>query len=402
MEEIKIINRPLYTNKLLQYVDTNLIKILTGQRRVGKSFILKYISQQIYKNNNEANIIEINLEDFAFNHIREAETFHKEIISRLLTNKKNYIFIDEIQEVKDFDRVLRSLLLNENIDIYVTGSNSSMLSSEMASRLAGRSIEIKIHPLSYKEFLVFHSFTPSQESLMWYLQYGGLPYLKNLPERYNWNEYIDSIVNAIVFKDIVTRHSVRNNDFLQRLMLFLADNIGQIFSAKKISDYLKSQKTQISITGVQNYLYYIREAFIINQCRRWDIEGKRLFEMGEKYYYEDLGIRNALVGFKPNDVSGLIENAVYNQLIIQGYSVHTCHLSKGLEVDFIAEKNSEIKYIQVATTIIEESTKEREFGNLEKIKDNYEKIVVTFNDSFPTTYKGIRTYTLLDFLMNFR
>lgn len=402
MEEALIINRSLYTEKLLAQVDNNLIKILTGQRRVGKSYILKFISQSIRLRNQDANIIKINLEDFAFSHITNSQTLHDEIISRLIPGTKNYIFIDEVQEVEDFDKVLRSLILDNNNDIYVTGSNSSMLSSEIASRLAGRSIDIRIHPLSYNEFLNFHSMEASHKSLMWYLQHGGMPYLRNLPDRYNWNEYIEGIVNAIVYRDVVMRHSIRNSDFLQRLMMFLADNIGKIFSAKKISDYLKSQKTHLSVSGVQNYLLYISEAFIINQCRRWDLEGKRYFEIGEKYYFEDLGIRNALIGFRPDDLSGIIENAVHNHLCIYGYKVKTGQLVRGEEIDFIAEKDSEIKYIQVATTIVEDNTREREFGNLEKLKDNYEKIIVTLNDSFPNTYKGIKVYTLLEFLTSFK
>lgn len=401
MEETLIIDRPLYTGRLLKEGNKSLIKILTGQRRVGKSYILKYISRTIQKNNLEANIISINLEDFAFSHVQDAQTLNTEIALRLKSGKKNYIFIDEVQEVRDFDKVLRSLLLDDNNDIYVTGSNSAMLSSEMASRLAGRSVEIRIHPLSYNEFLEFHSLDASHESLMWYLQHGGMPYLRNLPDRNNWNEYVEGIVNAIVFRDIVARHSIRNSDFLQRLMMFLADNIGQIFSAKKISDYQKSQNLQMSVSGVQNYLRYISDAFIINQCRRWDVEGKRFFEIGEKYYYEDLGIRNALIGFRPNDLSGLIENAVFNHLSIQGYKIKTGQLSKGGEIDFIAEKESEKKYIQVATTIVEDRTREREFGNLEKLKDNYEKIVITLNESFPNTYNGIKVFSLLDFLTSF-
>ena len=402
MEEIHIINRPSYTEKLISLTNNNLIKILTGQRRVGKSYILRFVAKFISTKNPEANIININLEDFAFSHIRDANALYEEIISRLAAGKQNYIFIDEIQEVPDFDRVLRSLLLDVNNDIYVTGSNSSMLSSEMASRLAGRSIEIRVHPLSYHEFLEFHSMDASQESVMWYLQYGGLPYLRNIPLRESWNEYTENLTNAIVFRDIVARYSLRNSDFLQRLMMFMADNIGQIFSSKKISDYLKSQKLQVSVSGVQNYLSYISDAFLITQCLRWDVEGKRYFEIGEKYYYEDLGIRNSLVGFRPNDLSGLIENAVFNHLCIMGYKVKTGQLTKGYEIDFVAEKDAEIKYIQVATTIVEEQTRDREFGNLMKIKDNYEKIVVTLNDSFPNTYNGIKVYTLLDFLTTFK
>lgn len=402
MEVTLIIDRPLYTARLLKQMNNNLIKVLTGQRRVGKSYILRYIAQTIQKANPEANIVSINLEDFAFSHIQDAQALNDEILARLLPGKKNYIFIDEVQEVQDFEKVLRSLLLDADCDIYVTGSNSSMLSSEVATRLAGRCVETRVRPLSYNEFLQFHTLEASHNTLMWYLQHGGLPYLRNIPERYSWNEYVEGIVNSIVFRDIVARHSIRNTDFLQRLLLFLADNIGQIFSAKRISDYLKSQKLQMSVSGVQNYLLYIAEAFIINRCRRWDVEGKRYFEIGEKCYFEDLGIRNALVGFKPDDLSGLLENAVFNHLSIHGYKIKTGQLAKGAEIDFIAEKDSELKYIQVATTVVEDRTREREFGNLEKIRDNYEKIVVTLNDSFPNTLNGIKVYPLLTFLTTFK
>ena len=401
MEEIKILNRPLYTDKIFRYADKSLIKILTGQRRVGKSYILKYIAQSLKEMHPDSNIVNINLEDFAFAHIRDAATLNEEISSRLVVGKKNYIFIDEVQEVASFDKVLRSLILDENNDVYVTGSNSTMLSAEIASRLAGRSVEIRVHPLAFKEFLRFNALPANSETVLDYLQYGGLPYLRNLPDRLNWSEYLDGIVNAIVYRDVVARHDIRNNDFLQRLILFLADNAGQIFSAKKISDYLKSQKTQVSVTGVQNYITYLSNAFIINRCSRWNIEGKRYFEVGEKYFYEDLGIRSVLTGFKPNDLSGVIENAVYNHLNVLGYNVKTGQLNKGGEIDFIAEKDSEIKYIQVATTIIEEKTGKREFGNLENIKDNYEKIVVTLNDRFPNTLNGIKCVTLLEFLTQF-
>lgn len=402
MEESKIIDRPLYTDRLKKHFGNNLIKILTGQRRVGKSYILKYMASYIRSQDPKANIININLEDFAFSHIREASALHEEVTAKIISGHKNYILIDEIQEVKDFERVVRSLALESTNDIYITGSNSSMLSSEIASRLAGRSVEIRIHPLSYLEFLEFHSLSVGDETLMQYLQYGGLPYLKNLRDTSDWGEYIEGIADAVVYRDIVARHSIRNNDFLQRLMLFLADNIGQIFSAKKISDYLKSQRTQISVTGVQNYLLYICEAYILNQCRRWDIEGKRFLEIGEKYYFEDLGIRNSLVGFKPDHLGGVIENAVFNHLCIQGYRVKTGQLVKGCEIDFIAEKKAEIVYIQVALTIKDDKTRVREFGNLELLNDNYRKLVVTLNESYPNTLRGIETYNLLEFLTGFK
>lgn len=401
MEEIfNIIVRPLYMDRIRPYIGKNIVKILTGQRRVGKSYILKTIAEEIRRMNPDANIISINLENFAFAHITDAASLHTEISSRIIENKKNFIFLDEIQEVDDFDRVVRSLLLNPDNDIYITGSNSKMLSSEMASRLAGRSVEIHVHPLTYREFLQFHSFMDSEESLDAYLRYGGLPYLRNLPAAKTWGEYLSGIADAVVFRDVVSRHSIRNTDFLRRLLLYLADNIGKIFTAKKIADYLKSQRITSSITGVQSYIGYIENAFIVNRARRWDIEGKRFFEIGGKIFFEDLGIRNAIIGYRPNDIGGLMENVVYNHLNSSGYKVTVGVLPQGNEIDFIAEKENEYKYIQVAVSVNNEATMQREFGNLEKIPDNYEKIVVTLRDSSPNTYKGMRQLTLRQFLLD--
>lgn len=401
MEEIfNIIVRPLYMDRIRPYIGKNIVKILTGQRRVGKSYILKTIAEEIRRMNPDANIISINLENFAFAHITDAASLHTEISSRIIENNKNFIFLDEIQEVDDFDRVVRSLLLNPDNDIYITGSNSKMLSSEMASRLAGRSVEIHVHPLTYREFLQFHSFMDSEESLDAYLRYGGLPYLRNLPAAKTWGEYLSGIADAVVFRDVVSRHSIRNIDFLRRLLLYLADNIGKIFTAKKIADYLKSQHITSSITGVQSYIGYIENAFIVNRARRWDIEGKRFFEIGEKIFFEDLGIRNAIIGYRPNDIGGLMENVVYNHLNSSGYKVTVGVLPQGNEIDFIAEKENEYKYIQVAVSVNNEATMQREFGNLEKIPDNYEKIVVTLRDSSPNTYKGMRQLTLRQFLLD--
>ena len=385
-------------DRLLAYVGKNIIKVLTGQRRVGKSYILKSVAQNIRENDLTANIIIIDLEDFAFSHITDAQSLYAEITTRLKEGCRNYIFIDEVQEVEDFDKVIRSLNLNPSNDIYVTGSNSKMLSSEISTKLAGRRIEMQVHPLSYSEFLNFHKMEDSDAAMSEYLRYGGLPYLVNLPQRSTWNEYISGITDAVVYRDIVSRHSLRNNDFLQRLLLFMADNIGQLFTAKKIADYLKSQRISSSVGSVMAYAGYIEEAFIVNRSRRWEIEGKRFFEIGEKYFFEDIGIRNSIVGFRPHDISGLMENAVYNHLRILGYDVKTGILAGGREIDFVAEKDGESLYVQVAMTVADKATAEREYGNLATISDNYEKIVVTYRDSFPNTVDGIRTMSLREFL----
>ena len=404
MEEgTDIIVRPLYLDKIRPYINKNLVKVITGQRRVGKSYILKSIAQEIRESHNrEANFIFLNLEEFALSHIRDAETLHREIVSRIKTDTKNYIFIDEIQDVNSFDRVVRSLILDKKNDVYITGSNSKMLSSELSTNLAGRSIEISVHPLSYSEFLTFHKDSDSLETFNKYLRYGGLPYLINLPLENTWDEYLSGITDAVIYRDIISRHNIRNNDFLQRLLLFISDNIGQIYTAKKISDYLKSQRINISVSGVQTYIGYLLEAFIVSKVRRWDIEGKRFFEIGEKIFFEDLGLRNAIIGYRPGDIGGLLENIIFNHLKIYGYNVKIGIGKNAHEIDFVAEKNGEIKYIQVSVTILEKQTFEREFGNLTTLPDNYEKIVVTLNDSFPNTFKGIKAMTVREFLLSFQ
>lgn len=399
IESNRIITRPLYMDQLRPYINKNLIKILVGQRRVGKSYILAAVANEIQQSYPDANIIDINLEDFAFAHIDNAQKLHDEIQGKIDKRRKNFIFIDEVQEVRDFDKVVRSLILDSNNDVYLTGSNSTMLSSEISSRLAGRSVAINVHPLTYQEFLTFHSLTDSDKVLETYLRYGGLPYLVNLPDQSTWNEYLTGITDAVVYRDVVSRHSLRNADFLNRMLLFLADNIGQIFSAKKIVDYLKAQRLSTSVTSVQTYIKYIEDAYIVNRARRWDIEGKRFFEFGEKFFFEDLGIRNSIIGYRPKDIGGVIENTVYNHLITKGFNVKVGVLQHGKEVDFVAEKDNELRYIQVAVSVANPNTAAREFGNLSQIPDNYEKTVVTLHETTSNTHKGIRLQSLREFLL---
>lgn len=399
VELIGNILRKTYLDRINPYVGKSLIKVLTGQRRVGKSCILKSVEQQIREIDPNANFIVINLEDFAFSHITDATSLHEEICPHLSDTQKNYIFIDEVQEVDGFEKVLRSLSLDRRNDIYVTGSNSSMLSSEISSRLAGRSIEFRIHPLSYEEFLKFHEKLDSDQSIDDYLRYGGMPYLRNLPAQDTWNEYLSGITDALVYRDIVARHSLRSHDFLQRLLLFFADNVGQIFTAKRISDYLKSQKISSTVSSVQTYADYISDAYIVNKVKRWDIEGKRHFEIGEKYFFEDLGIRNSIIGYRPMDKAALLENAVINHLMYQRFDVKIGVLDKGREIDFVAEKDGETTYVQVALNVDDKATADREFGNLEAISDNFEKILVTLRDSSPNTHNGIRMMSLREFLL---
>ena len=310
--------------------------------------------------------------------------------------------IDEVQEVSEFEKALRSLALDENNDIYVTGSNAKMLSGELATYLGGRYIEFTIYSLSYPEFLQFHELENSDESYGLYTRYGGLPYLMHLKlEDEIVFEYLKSIYSTIVYRDVVSRYALRNTDFLERLLLFLADNVGSIFSAKGISDYLKSQRVTLGVNQILTYIDHFANAFIISCVDRYDIVGKRIFEVGNKYYFENLGIRNVITGFKLQDQGKILENIVYNHLLYQGYKVSVGVLEKQ-EVDFIGEREGEKVYVQVALQLNDETTIQREFGNLLKIEDNYPKIVVSQDLFHGNTYEGIQYLGIRDFLMKVR
>ena len=396
-----LIKRQGYIEQIIPFMQKSLIKVLTGQRRVGKSFLLFQLMRHVLQNNPDANLIYINFEDFAYSKIQTAEDMYNYILSKSKKEGINYIFIDEIQEVTDFEKAIRSLLLNPNNDIYITGSNAKMLSGELATYLSGRYVEFKIYSLSYTEFLEFHKLSDSTESMNLYSRYGGLPYLVNLPLKDEIvNEYLKSVYSTIVFRDVVSRYNLRNTLFLEKLVLFLSENIGSLFSAKNISDYLKSQHSTVSVNQIQNYTEYLNNAFLIHRVERYDLKGKRIFDIGEKYYFENMGIRNIVVGYRITDKGKILENLVYNHLLYKGYNV--CigyHGDK--EIDFIGEKNSERVYIQVALKIDSEQTAEREFGNLLKMQDNYPKIVITEDAFEGNTYEGIKQYSIRNFLMNF-
>ena len=388
-----------YIDRIKPFMQKSVAKVLTGQRRVGKSFLLYQLIEEILAEEPDANIIYVNLEDFTFSSLQTAEDLHSYIISHSKEKVKNYIFIDEIQDIPGFEKVIRSLLLNEDNDIYITGSNAKMLSGELATYLSGRYIEFKIYSLSYSEFLEFHGLTESETSYELYSRYGGLPYLLNLPlEDETVNEYLKSVYSTIVFRDVVSRYKLRNTLFLEKLIQFLSENIGNLFSAKNISDYLKSQHTTISVNQIQSYTEYLNNAFLIHRVERYDLIGKRVFEIGEKYYFENMGIRNIVVGYRITDKAKILENLVYNHLLYKGYDIKVGYYGDK-EIDFIGEKNGEKLYIQVALKIDSDKTAEREFGNLLKIQDNYPKIVVTEDTFSGNSYEGIRHCSIRQFLM---
>lgn len=393
----KIKPRDAYISRIKPFMGKNLIKVLSGQRRVGKSYLLFQLMQIVRQENKEANIIYINKEDLQFDFIRDAESLHEYIGTQLKKGVRNCIFIDEIQDITDFEKTLRSLLLDENNDLYVTGSNAKMLSGELATYLSGRYIEFNVYSLSYSEFLLFHKLEDSDENLELYIKFGGLPYLINLTLSDQAFEYIKNVYSTIVYRDVVSRYSLRNTQFLERLILFMADNIGSLFSAKSISDFLKSRHTKIAPNQVQQFAGYLASAYIVHEVSRYDITRRKIFEIGSKFYFENTGIRNAIRGYSLKDRGKLLENVVYNHLLYTGYDVKT-GFTNGLEIDFVCERRGEYLYVQVALRLEEQATIDREFGNLLNIQDNYPKIVVTADHFEGNTYEGVKHMYIRDFL----
>lgn len=396
-----IINRQYYLDKVIPYIGKNIIKVFIGQRRVGKSFIMKNVAQYIQQSDINCNIIFVDKEKLEFSFIKTADDLNNYVKQKIDNKKTNYLFVDEIQEIEKYELCLRSLLNDEECDIYCSGSNAQILSGDLATHLAGRSIAIDVHSLNFKEFLLFKQLQPSEESLYKYIKFGGMPYLAQLPDNEDVvYEYLKNIYSTVLLKDIVMRQGIRNVPFLENLVMYLSDNVGNLFSIKNISDYLKSQKINISVPTVMDYLNGLTKAFLIYKVPRIDLNGMKIFEISEKYYFEDLGVRNALAGgYKPNDIAKVLENIVYKDLITRGYNVYVGY-SKGLEVDFVATKREEKIYIQVTYILSSEKTIQREFSNLANIKDNYPKYVVSM-DKYPVTsaFPGIVQINVLDFLM---
>jgi predicted AAA+ superfamily ATPase len=393
--------RTHYIDIIKPFIDKSVIKVLLGQRRVGKSYLLLQLMNYVKSIQKKCNIIYINKEDLRFNFIKTGIDLHDYIQSQRIANLKNYIFIDEIQDIKEFEVALRSLLLDNSNDIYITGSNAYLLSSDLSGYLSGRFIEFHIHTLSYAEFLQFHQKLADDENFEQYVKYGGLPYLIHLTMEDNIIfDYIKSIYITVLYRDIVNRYAIRNTVFLENLCEFFAMQIGNLFSAKSISDFLKSQQVNMPSNLVQLYAQYMANACLIHKAERFDVQGKRKFEIREKYYFEDLGIRNTITGYSIADQAKLLENLVHNHLKYKGYDVKVGVLGEK-EIDFVAKKNNEIKYFQVALQMNDEKTILREFGNLLEIKDNYPKYVISKDTFLGNTYQGIEHWNIKNFLLDF-
>lgn len=398
----EIINRPIYTERIAPFIGKSVIKVLTGQRRVGKSCLLRQLADHVRESQPSAKILFINKELSAFSHVRTSDDLLAEVARAFPSAALGdcCLFIDEVQDIHGFEHALRSLQAEEACDIYVTGSNATMLSGELATYLSGRYVEFHVHSLTFTEFLQFHRLQPGNDALRHYLAFGGLPYLAHLPLNADiCFEYLRNVYSTILLKDVVKREGIRNVDFLESLAGYVADNVGNLFSANNISRYLKSQRVNISPLQVINYLRALGDAFLVNRVSRMDIAGLRKFELGEKYYFEDLGLRNCYLGFSlQRDIHKLIENAVYLHLHSIYPKVFIGQQGEG-EVDFVALNGDRRVYVQATFQMGDGQTRQREFGNLLAIPDNYPKYVVSLDEwTSGSNYEGIHHVHLLDFL----
>jgi len=395
------IKREGYLQKASGFLHKDMIKFFTGQRRTGKSYLMLQLMDEIRDNDPDANIVFIDMELMAFGFIKNADDLMVYYQGQAKGNAYTYLFIDEVQEIKGFERALRSLLNEGKTDIWCSGSNAEILSGELSDRLSGRSIEIRVHGLSYLEFLKFHSLADTDESLEKYMKFGGMPNLASFPlDQDVAYDYLQTINSTVLLKDIVKRHQIRNVQVLENLIKFMADNLGSLFSVASISNFLKSQGQKISPSVLTNYISYFLDTFYLLRVPRVDVKGKKIFETNEKYYFEDLGLRNAWTAYQPMHINKMIENTVFKHLLHQGFRIFVGQMGN-LEIDFVAEKPDMKIYVQCAYLITDEKTREREFGNLLKIKDNYRKMVVSMDNPSGGNIKGIEHIHLRGFLKTF-
>ena len=396
---METIIRQAYIDKIERYLGKETIIVLVGQRRVGKSYMMKML-RDMKQADSSNNVIYIDKEKRQFDAIRDYNDLNEYVASRFSAEKRNYILIDEVQDIKGFERSIRSFRTEPNTEIVITGSNAHILSNELTTLIGGRYKEIYIQSLSYNEFLLFHKLTDSDESLGKYIQYGGLPGLARIGlDDDDAREYQMDIYHTVLLKGVIMRNQIRNVPFLENLVRFVADNTGKLISANSIAKYMKSQGESITSNVIINYLSFLCEAYILHKVSRFDIHGKRIFETNDKFYFEDNGIRNAIAGgTREGDIEKVIENVVYQHLVRLGYRVYVGQLQAG-EIDFVCTKpNGQRIYVQASYIIADDTTREREFGNLRCIKDNYPKYVIsmtpllTRNDDNGITHLHLRKF----------
>lgn len=400
-----MIDRPLYLNKIMPYVDTPFVKILTGVRRCGKSTILKMIMKKLKE---ERNVVDEQILNYRFDSMEYEDMTTKELYlelkSKILQDKKMYLFLDEIQEIEGWEKVVNTLAADFDVDIYITGSNSRMMSSEISTYLTGRYITFHIYTLSFEEYLTFKKSYTTLKDLKQefsnYVRLGGFP-ATHLQD-YSQDEVytiVKDIYNSTIFSDIVRRNQIKKIDQLERVVKYTFNNIGNTFSAKSISNYLKAEQRKIDNETVYNYLEKLQKAYILHKCSRYDLQGKAILKTREKFYLADISLRYSVLGYSVDSIASSLENIVYLELKRRGYDVYIGKMNDK-EIDFVATKQNNKIYVQVTQEIKSEKTQKREYDQLLEIRDNYPKYVVMANDFAGGNYEGIKTMNIIDFLLN--
>ena len=399
-----MVERKRYIEKIIPFIEKPIIKVITGIRRCGKSTLLKQIIQ-LLENRNVANeqIIHINMELMEFDGLKNYRDLYTYIQERQTkTNLKYYVFIDEVQEVEDWEKAINSLLAEEKSDIYISGSNARLLSSELATLLSGRYVEFKMYSLVFSEFLAFSlkNDFDNEKQFNQFLKFGGFPGLHHMElDDAVIRQYLQSIYNSVLLKDVIVRNNIRDAAMLDVISKYLIDNSGKITSAKSISDFMKSQKRKVSVDTVLNYIRFSCDALLFEKVERYDLKGKRLLETYEKYYMADIVLRFATLGYTPDSISAQLENIVYLELKSRDYTITIGKLDD-LEIDFIASKGNERIYIQVCTQLTNDKVIEREYRSLEMVKDSFPKYVLSLDKGFETSRNGIKWMNIVDFLLS--
>lgn len=394
----------MYMSRIRPFINTDLVKVMTGIRRCGKSVMLELIKEELLQSGvNKSQFISINFEDMSYAHLQTAKALNDDIIER--ANKiegKVYLFFDEIQEVKDWEKCINSLRVSLDCDIYITGSNAKLLSGELATYLGGRYVEFVIYPFSFAEFVeLYREIYPDEPINMIFQKYvvfGGMPYLSNIRfEKTASIQYLNDLFNSVQLKDIVKRNNIRDVDLLERISAYVMANVGNTFSATSISKFFKSEKRNVAPDTILNYIKYCCDAYLFYQVKREDLQGKQILASNEKYYIADHGIREAVFGGNMKDINLILENIVYMELLRRGYEVRVGR-SGNKEIDFVCYKRDEKIYIQVTYLIASEETIQREFGVYDDIQDNFPKYVVSL-DEFDMSRDGIKHRNIRDFLL---
>ena len=400
-----MIYRPMYIEKIMKYVDTPFVKVITGVRRCGKSTILKMIMEKLHKEKGvpEERIISYRFDSMEYEDMT-AKQMYTELKSRIYPEGRTYFFLDEMQEIEGWEKVVNSLISDFDVDLYVTGSNSRMMSSEIATYLTGRYVAFRIYTLSFREYLTFKSqytiLENSRTELANYLRLGGFP-ATHLQE-YGQDEVytiVRDIYNSTIFSDIVKRNQIRKIDQLERVVKYTFNNVGNTFSAKSISDYLKSERRALDNETVYSYLEKLEKAYLLHRCSRFDLHGKEILKTQEKFYLADTSLRYSVLGYNDNTVASSLENVIYLELCRRGYKVYIGKTGEG-EIDFVAVRQNEKIYVQVTQKITAEKTEKREYERLLEIRDNYPKYVLRTDEFAGGNYEGIKTMHVADFLLS--